>query len=73
MFIIEICHTLDKYLDEDVFIPLYRSKTISVSTLLFQILLLASLVQFYECANELWLTSYRKNFSQCSRMGSPVG
>ena len=38
-------------LDEDIFI-MFCSKTISVSKLLFQLLLFASVVQFYEGADE---------------------
>ena len=48
----KMCHTPDKYLDEDIFITLSRSKTIFVSKLLFQLLLFASEVQFYEGAGE---------------------
>ena len=47
----EMFHTPDKYLDEDIFI-MFCSKTISVSKLLFQLLLFASVVQFYEGADE---------------------
>ena len=39
-------------IDEDIFIMLCRSKTISVSKPLFQLLLFASVVQFYEGADE---------------------
>ena len=46
-----MCHTSDKYIDEDIFIMFCRSKTISVSKLLFQLLLFASVVQFYEGAD----------------------
>ena len=40
------------YIDEDIFIMFCTSKTISVSKLLFKLLLYASLVQFYEDSHE---------------------